>query len=206
MRSSLAEFMASHPKITIDLDVGSTDEIVARIVEERAHIGLVFQPPQDERLCSHHSHPQPILAIVPASHALARIDRPLGLADLLPYPGATLHRDYGVRQHIEAAEVSEGVRLNTQLTTSSFNAIAHFAAAGLGYVLTTGAALPARWRSSELVALPMKNPLLHQGRAHVVTRHGRWLSPAAAELLRRIVADMGRAPRSRDPVAQTAGA
>jgi DNA-binding transcriptional LysR family regulator len=206
MRRSLREFMASHPKITIDLDVGSTDEIVARIVEERAHIGLVFQPPQDERLRSHHSHPQPILAVVPASHPLARIDRPLALADLLPYPGATLHRGYGVRQHIEAAEVSEGVRLNTQLTTSSFNAVAHFAAAGLGYVLTTGAALPVRLRSSELAALPMKNPLLHQGRVHVVTRHGRWLSPAAAELLRRIVADMDRFTASRQDATQAARA
>jgi hypothetical protein len=38
----------------------------------------------------------------------------------------------------------------------------------------------------------MKNPLLSQGRSHIVSRHGRMLSPAASELLRRIVADMRR--------------
>lgn len=43
MRHSLRDFMTSHPKITIDLDVASTDEIVQRVVEERAHVGLLFQ-------------------------------------------------------------------------------------------------------------------------------------------------------------------
>jgi hypothetical protein len=52
----------------------------------------------------------------------------------------------------------------------------------------------------------MKNPLLHQGRVHVVTRHGRWLSPAAAELLRRIVADMDRFTASRQDATQAARA
>lgn len=198
MRNSLRSFMASHPKITVDLDVGSTDEIVKRIVEERAHIGLLFQPPRDGRLRSHHSHPQPIETIVLASHPLARIGRPLELADLLPYPGATLHRSYGVRQHVEAAEVSEGVRLNTLLTTTSFNALGHFVAAGLGYALTTRTSLPAPLDAGDLVALPMRNPLLHQGRTHVVSRQGRMLSPAAVDLLRRIVCDIERSAKRSD--------
>ncbi len=190
MRHSLRDFMQAHPKITVDLDVGSTDEIVRRIVDERAHIGLLFQPPKDERLRSHHSHPQPILAMVLASHPLTKLGRPLRLTDLQPYAGATLHRDFGVRQHIEAAEVSEGVRLNTLLTTTSFTALGRFAAAGLGYALGTRVALTPRTDNATLVELPMKNPLLSQGCSHIVSRHGRMLSPAAAELLRRIVQDM----------------
>lgn len=190
MRHSLRDFMATHPKITIDLDVASTDEIVRRIVEERAHIGMLFQPPKDERLRSHYSHSQPIQAMVMASHPLAALGRPLKLADLLPYPGATLHRNFGVRQHIEAAEISEGVRLPATLTTTSFNALGHFVSAGLGYTLGTRISLTPSADHPALVELPMKNPLLSQGRSHIVSRHGRMLSPAAAELLRRIVADM----------------
>jgi DNA-binding transcriptional LysR family regulator len=194
IRHSLRSFMASHPKITVDLDVGSTDEIVKRIGEERAHIGMLFQPPKDERLRSHYSHPEPIQTLVLASHPLTRLGWPLRLTDLLPYPGATLHRSFGVRQHIEAAEISEGVRLNTLLTTTSFTAIGHFAAAGLGYALapriSPRISPPAHLGMSELVALPMMNPLLNQGRAHVVSRHGRVLSPAAIELLRQIVCDL----------------
>ncbi len=189
MRNSLRTFMRAHPKITIALDVGSSDEIVKRIVDERAHIGMLFQPPKDERLRSHHSHPQPIETLVLKTHPLALLDRPLKLADLTPYPGATLHRSFGVRQHIEAAEISEGVRLNALLTTSSFSALGHFVAAGLGYALSTRLSLPAHLDTSEISALPMKNPLLYQGRTHIISRHGRVLAPAATELLRQIVSD-----------------
>ena len=189
MRNSLRTFMQSHPRITIALDVGSSDEIVKRIVDERAHVGMLFQPPKDERLRSHHSHPQPIQTLVLATHPLTRLGRPLKLEDLQPYSGATLHRGFGVRQHIEAAEISEGVRLNALLTTSSFSALGHFVAAGLGYALSTRLSLPAHLDTAEISALPMKNPLLHQGRTHVISRHGRVLSPAAMELLRQIVSD-----------------
>jgi DNA-binding transcriptional LysR family regulator len=191
MRHSLQDFMRAHPQITIALEVGSSDEIVRRVVDERAHIGMLFQPPKDERLRSHLSLPQPIQALVPASHPLAAIGRPLRLADLLPHAGATLKSSFGVRQHIEAAEIGEGVRLRNLLTTSSFSALGYFVNAGLGYALSTRMSLPPHLESSAVVALPMRNPLLHQGRTHVVSRHGRMLTPAATQLLRRIVTDMG---------------
>lgn len=192
MRHSLRDFMAAHPRITVTLDVASTDEIVRRIVEESAHIGLLFHPPDDDRLRSHQAQSQPILALVPATHPLTRLGRPLRLTDLQPYPGATLHRSFGVRQHIDAAEVGEGVRLNALLTTTSFNALRLFVKAGLGYALGPRLTSPAPVDSKEPVELPMHNPLLSQGRSHVVTRHGRMLSPSVAELLRRIVVEMGR--------------
>jgi DNA-binding transcriptional LysR family regulator len=171
MRHSLQAFMREHPAITVSLEVGSSDEIVRRVIDERAHIGLLFQPPRDERLRSH---------------------RPLKLADLLPYPGATLQRSFGVRQHIEAAEIGEGVRLPTLLTTSSFSALGYFVVAGLGYALSTRMSLPPHLDTAAVVELPMRNPLLHQGRSHVISRHGRMLAPAATELLRLVVDDMAR--------------
>ena len=192
MRGSLRNFMTEHAGITVDLSVGSTDEIVRLVIEERAHIGLVFQPPRDERLRTHHAYAQPIMAQVLASHPLARLGRPLMLADLLPYAGAALHRSFGVRQHVEAAELSEGVRLNNRLITSSFGAIAHFVLSGLGYTLSIQAALSA-WLNQSLVrSLPMHNPLLSQGRIHVISRHGHLLPQAAATLLQKIVADISR--------------
>jgi DNA-binding transcriptional LysR family regulator len=190
MHHSLRRFMAAHPGITIDLAVGSTDDIVRDVLEERAYIGLVFQPPRDERLRSHRCLPMPIRALVLETHPLARLGRPLALSDLLPYPGATLHRSFGVRQHVEAAELSEGVRLNNTLTTTSFNAVSHFVAAGLGYTLGTQVSLSAGLDASRVVALPMKNPLLSQGRIEVISRHGHMLPKAAATLLQEIVADI----------------
>ena len=192
MRDSLPGFMRAHPGVTVDLEVGSTDEIVQRIVQERAHIGMLFQPPRDERLRSHHSHSQPIEAHVLATHPLAALNRPLMLADLAPYPGAMLHRSFGVRQHVEAAALGEGVRLNAVLTTTSFNATGRFVLAGLGYALTSRMSFPPQPGVKRVLALPMRNRLLSQGRVHVVSRQGRLLPPAATALLQRVVADFER--------------
>lgn len=160
---------------------------------ERAHIGLVFQPPRDDRLRTHHACAQPIMAQVHASHPLTRLGRPLMLADLLPYPGASLHASFGVRQYVEAAELDEGVRLRNTLITSSFGALAHFVASGLGYTLGLQVALPAWLDRSQVQSLPMQSPLLSQGRIHVISRHGHMLPRAAATLLHRIVTDISRA-------------
>jgi DNA-binding transcriptional LysR family regulator len=189
MQECLCRFMKAHPRITIGLDIGSTDEIVQRILDERAHIGILFRPPQDERLQSHHSHSHPIRAWLLRSHPLAQLGRPLRLADLAPYPGASVHRSFGIRQHIEAAEISEGARLNFSFTAASFDAISHFVSAGLGYALASHLVMtPAN--AARVIALPMKNALLYRGRTHVISRKGRNLPPAAANLLQVIVTDM----------------
>ena len=192
MQHSLREFMLAHPSITVDLAVGGTDEIVRRVVEERAHVGVLFQPPRDDRLRSHHSHLHPIVTYVLASHPLAPSRSPLQLADLRPYSGATLHRAFGVRQHVEAAEISENVRLNALFTTSSFHAVEEFVLAGLGYALLARLGALRTRGGAHVVELPMASPLLSQGRVHVVSRHGRVLSAAAAALLRRVVDDIAR--------------
>ncbi len=193
MRGSLNSFMKEYAGITVDLSVASTDEIVRLVIEERAHIGLVFQPPRDERLRTHHACAQPIMAQVPASHPLTELGRPLMMADLLPYAGAALQRSFGVRQYVEAAELSEGVRLRNALITSSFSAVAHFVASGLGYTLGLQVALPAWLDRSRVRSLPMQSPLLSQGRIHVISRHGHMLPKAAATLLQRIVTDISQA-------------
>ena len=189
MNKSICGFMRSHPKITMSLDIGSTDEIVQSVVEERAHIGVLFNPPKDDRLRSHHSYSQPIQALVLRSHPLVKLRRPLKLEDLMPYSGAALHSSFGVRQHVQAAEISEGIRLNIAFTTASFDALGHFVIAGLGYVLVSGLAL-ARADAAKLVKLPMNNVMLNRGRTHVISRHGRLLPPAAAELLKIIIASL----------------
>jgi len=109
---------------------------------------------------------------------------------------------------------SEGVRLPSLLTTTSFGALGHFVSAGLGYTLGTRISLTPNSDHPELIELPMKNPLLSQGRSHIVSRHGRLLSPAAAELLRCVVRDMKRyadtgpakAPKTRQPAPRTRAA
>ncbi|CAB3869374.1 LysR family transcriptional regulator [Achromobacter anxifer] len=187
----LPGYWRSHPEVTLDIDVARTSEIVQRIVDDRAYIGLVFQPPNDARLRTHYSRPEPIRAIVREDHPLTLLRRPLLLTDLADYPGASMQEGFGVRQHIQAAEISEQVRLRNVLTTSSFKALWQFAAAGIGYALTPPIAVTADMRAQRLASLPLANPILNQGSLHVLSRAGRHVSPAARELLDHIVRGIG---------------
>ncbi|MGV2979403.1 LysR family transcriptional regulator [Camelimonas sp. ID_303_24] len=189
MRGSLRRFMQQHPQISISLNIGGTDEIVRDVIDERAHIGLMFHPPKDGRLRSHHAFSNPIQTMTLRSHPLASLNRPLRLADLAPWPGAMLHPSFGLRQHIQAAEVSEGVRLNVAFTTASFEALGQFVLGGHGYSLASRLSMSPGDRE-RVAFLPMKNALLQRGRSHVITREGRLLPPAAVALLRHIVGDM----------------
>lgn len=184
----LAPFMARYPAITMDLSEGRADDIARHVLEDRAHVGiLAFHLPDDGRLRVHHSYPYPpIQALVHESHPLAQLRPPLALADLLPYRGVAMQRGFGLQQQVEAAQQAEGVRLNTAFTTSSFMAMSHFVRLGLGYVLSSRL-LTTPQQQSQVVKLPLKNPILSQGQVYVISRQGRVLSPAVTILLRDIV-------------------
>lgn len=194
----ITSFLKEHPQVTLMLNVASTSDSVDHILEDKSAIGVVFQPPRDVRLHSHHSIASaPIQAIVHRSHALAQRKLPLQLSDLLEYSGAAMLDSFGVRQHVKAAEISEQVQLRNVLTTSSFKVLWQFADAGLGYALTTAsAAFAARIHMPDVVALPMANPILNRGTTHVLTRVGRHLSPAVHALLEHLV--KGISAPSRD--------
>ncbi len=181
----IAEYVRGHPQVTLTLNVASTADSITLLLEDKVEIGLVFQPSHDVRLRSHHSMVSaPIQTIVHRSHPLAAIDRPLQLSDLLDYPGAAMLDTFGVRQHVQAAEISEQVQLRNVLTTSSFKVLWQFANAGLGYALTTASApFASRIHMPDVAVLPMANPILNRGSIHVMTRVGRHLSPAVHSLL-----------------------
>lgn len=187
MEPVLRDFLTGHPDVTYHVRVAGTEESVRCIVEDMAHIGLVFQPPNDARLRSHYSRLSPIRVFVRNDHPLAQHKGPLALAALAPHAGATLVESFGVRKHVQAAELDEHITLKPMLVTNSFKVLWEFAALGLGYIMTPRSVALKGAQFADLVALPLANPILNNSRIHVVTRAGRALSPVANKLLRRVV-------------------
>lgn len=183
----LRDFLVAHPGVTYNIRVAGTEETVRCIVEDMAHIGLVFQPPNDARLRSHYSRLSPIRVHVRKDHPLARRRKALSLADLAPHQGAALVESFGVRKHVQAAELDEQVTLKPTLVTNSFKVLWEFAALGLGYIMTPRSIPLQGAQFTDLVSLPLANPILNHSRIHVVTRSGRPLSPVAGRLLRHVV-------------------
>lgn len=179
----LQEFCLAHPGLTLSVDVMATDGIIRAITEDEAQIGLVFNPPFDERLNTSARIIRSICAIVPAGHQLARLGREPGLGELLPYPLASLSSSFGVQQLIEEATQKERVHLRSSIRTNSFTLLCRFVVAGLGIALMPAFVAAKELEEGLVEAVPLANEILKAAEIHIVTRHGRQLPPSALRLL-----------------------
>ena len=195
----LRDFPVAHPGVTYNIRVAGTEETVRCIVEDMAHIGL-FQPPNDARLRSHYSRLSPIRVHVRKDHPLARRRKALSLSDAA-HQGAALVESFGVRKHVQAAELDEQVTLKPMLVTNSFKVLWEFAALGLGYIMTPRS-IPlqgAQFRTLPLTIEPQPDPCGHRAPA----RGGRWRAGyvwlAGSCVLRFGRIDLSPARRGRAP-------
>lgn len=197
MGEPLQAFWRRHPGLTVALNLGGTNDVLRMVEEDRAHIGLVYIPPVQTAIRSHAAVRQPLCAIVAPGHPLAGPIHPPTLKQIAAYPVALMHSAFGTRQIVHMAEQMDKVRLTVKLTTNSMSVIKHFALAGLGVSLLPAFAVSREIHDGELLAIPIDQPLLAKAEAHVVTRLGRQLSPAANRLLMQLLATM-KALRCRE--------
>lgn len=190
MAGPLNQFWARHPDLTMTFDLAATDDVVRAVAEDRAHIGLVYNPGSDPRIRTAVSIPQPICLIARADHPLARAGGPVRLRDLVEAPLGLMYPIHGTRQVVAMAEADEKLRLKPKLTTSSISVLRHFVRQGLGLTLLPAFSLTADLADGSLVALPVDNALLASADAQVITRLGRELPQAASHLLRFLIARM----------------
>jgi DNA-binding transcriptional LysR family regulator len=199
----LSVFWKRHPKLTVSLNVAGTNEIIRRVEEDGAQMGLVYNPPSVPRIQSWAAARHPLCAIMSPHHPLAKRRRPK-LVDLRSYPVAQMDSAYGVRQLIEIAEFTEKIRLTPTLTTNSMSILKHFAGEGLGIMMLPAFAVSGEIAAGKLVANPIDHPALVTAEAHVITRLGRRLSGAANELLR-LLTSLMQTFRKPEPSSRSRG-
>ena len=190
MGPPLRSFARAHPELRLDLQVGSTDHLVARLLDDTTHMALLYNLPPEPQLQSHNSRRHAMRIIVNPNHPLRRLGRPIALEDLRQHALGLLPGSYGVRQVLLSAEHRHRVRLVPRLTTNSSRALLRFAEEWDGVIITTEFAVAQELQEGRLVALEAGEPFLEGSEAHLVTRRGRRLSPAAQALLRHLRAQV----------------
>lgn len=191
MGKPLRSFAETHPDLQINLEVGSTDQLVGLVLDDRIQMALLYNMPPEPRLQSHAARRHPMRVVVSPSHPLLQLGRPLQLADLRSHRLGQLPSSYGVRQVLLSAEFGDGERLVPKLLTNSAAALRRFAEEWNGVVITTAFAVQQELDEGRLVLLDAAAPLLEGAEAHLVTRRGRRLSPAAQQLLRHLRTHVG---------------
>lgn len=185
----MQQFCRQFPGIRVNLDVGSTNDVIRKISNDEGEIGLVYNPPAEPKLVSRASKRQPMMAIVGPDFP-RRSHKALTVQQLATYPLAATHPSYGTRQMMEAVEYAERVRLAPIITTNSFAILKEFVKSGLGISVMPAFAVTAELQARELFAIDIAHPILENAEAHMVTRVGRKLSVAANKMLQMMTGQM----------------
>ncbi|NLC35800.1 MAG: LysR family transcriptional regulator [Alcaligenaceae bacterium] len=176
------EFHREHPGISISLEITGTTEIMRRVTEDKAEIGLVYYASADPHIVSRRAARQPMLAIIGPSNPL-RDAACTTLEELQNWPIALLKGIYGIRQIIEHAEHADRIRLHPTLTTNLISVLEHFVANDQGITLLPPFAVATAIKAGKLHAVPVQNAALQNAEVQLITRAGRHLSPAANRFL-----------------------
>lgn len=190
LAAPLKRFLAAYPSLSVTLDLAGTNEVVRRVSEDEAEIGLVYSPPTEPRIVSRAIRRQPLKAIVAPGFALLGKRRALTPRELLDFPLALTHPAYGTRQIVAAVEFAERLRYAPAVTTNSIAIVKQFVRFELGIGCLPAFAVAAELDAGELHAIDLDHPLFASAEAHLITRVGRKLSVAANRMLQMMSTQM----------------
>ena len=185
----IRNFRQQYPGVSISLEIYGTTEIMRRIREDAAEIGLVYYPPADSHITARGSASQPMQAIVHPKHPLAGAAQ-TSLQELTRWPIALLQGVYGIRQLVEAAEQTDHIRLSPALTSNLISVLISFVNTEQGITLLPRCAVVAELAQGRVCAIPVSNPAFEHAQMQLITRTGRQLSPAANRFLQYCVQGM----------------
>lgn len=186
MSEPLPEFHRLYPALTLNIQTGSTNDVIRRVEEDEAHIGLVFHPPSHPSLRSQVISTQPICAITLPDHPLAQLNRTLMLNEAIIDEIALPESYFGVRQLLAMAEFKERLRLKPQLISNSIAVLKNYVLSGMGITYLPAFVVAKEIQQGQLCAIAIDHPLLAAGEAHILTRQGRQLSAGPHRLLQHL--------------------
>ncbi|MBF9000161.1 MULTISPECIES: LysR family transcriptional regulator [Vibrio] len=177
-------FSQQYPGMNIQLSVHNGNEVIRKVTEDDAHLGLVFNPPSHPKLRSHLHCSHPLCAVVDKSHPINDESLPLKMSVLKRYPIALPDTAHGIRQIIADVENDTNITLTPNVISNSLTALHRYAAHG-GVTLIPAFIVQCQpeWRD-QFNILPVKNARLNSTQTHIVSRVGRHLGKGPTAFLK----------------------
>lgn len=182
----LRDFTERYRGICLDIEPGSTDAIIDRVVDDRAHIGLIYHERRHPQLRFQASSAQPLMAILSPAHPLAAVEVPLSPARLGDVALVSWKPGHGVRQLVDRAFRGAGGRPRSVVETGSMSVLRQAVLANMGMTFLPAFAVARELGERTLVARPVACEAFQKARAHMITRIGRSQPRAALKLLRHL--------------------
>ena len=171
-------FCARYPGVQVHLETTGADDAVARVVDDRAHIGLTLCPPAHPSIRVVHERRQPLCLIAAKGHPLAKLAGRVPLTAVAGYPVAVARVGTGLGALIQQAQVVDNTRLTAAFTANSIEALTQYVTAGLGVTFLSEFAVEHAVSAGTLIARRTTNEVFESARAQLFVRAGRRFSTA----------------------------
>jgi DNA-binding transcriptional LysR family regulator len=176
------QFQHDNPGIDISITSASTAEIVRMVLNDDAHIGLIFQSENEPKIRVRASALQPLMVICAPNHSLAARDG-VALPQLAEHTLCLPPKGFRIRQALAAAESRLNVWLQPRLTTGSIHVMREMAKKGRFVTVLPPISELAELEEGTLVARPLIDTDLEHTRIGLIHRLGRQLNGPPGRLL-----------------------
>ncbi|MFM0482808.1 LysR family transcriptional regulator [Paraburkholderia strydomiana] len=180
----LAPFCTCYPGLEVSMTMLAVDAILDEVAENRAHIGLAYNPPPHARIAYRASSAQPVVLLLRKDHPLVKRGGPARLEDLQAYPLALMPSTFGIGHVVSMAQVAANVSIRATLTTNSLSALKRFVTAENFMTLIGEFAAYRELSSDEFTTVPVAHPLFESAQARVLVKADRPLAAGPLELLK----------------------
>jgi DNA-binding transcriptional LysR family regulator len=178
----LAEFIRDYPRVTYDVVVAGTEDVIDAVLDDRADIGIAFNPQPNGAIDVVCEARHPVYAVVAKGHPL--VDRrALSLKELSLEPLGLPDRSFGIRQLLDRAAAQHGLSLKPSVTVNSIEMAKAYVRSCRGLTVLPAFAVVRECASGELVAIRIREPGLAQATVALCIHRDRRLSAAGQRLL-----------------------
>lgn len=174
----LGRFRARWPHVTVSVAVGDSRDVVERVLDHRADLGVLVHAVDDPRIHAVALGRQQLVVFAPRDHALTK-RACVRLADLEGQEFVMREEGSTTREVFEAGLRQAGVKVRIGLEMGSRESVREAVAQGLGLgVVASNAYVP----DERLVALPIEGAALHT-HPHAICLRERQAVPLVASFL-----------------------
>ncbi|MGE4337778.1 MAG: LysR family transcriptional regulator [Pigmentiphaga sp.] len=195
---AIAKLHQQHPGVGFTLEEALAEPLLAMVDQGLADFGITVKPRADARLRYTHLLDDPFGLVCRRDDPLAKLDSvSWKVFASRPFLGSSSQGSVG--PILDAVFLRQGLELAPVFKYPSIAVGGAMVAEGLGITALPKLALQLI-ASDQLAWVPLRRPLTNR-RIGIVTRIGRSLSPAAASMVRQLVAELAPPPQS-EPLAK----
>jgi len=151
----LADFLARHPDVDVDLREHPSHRIAQAVREGAADLGIVSDTVDLSNLDHAPFRPDPLVLVAPAGHPVAT-RRSVRFAETLAYDHVCLAGASALALHLEDHALRAGHRMRIRVRTGGFDALVRMVARGAGLGIVPRAA--ARGRRAGIARIALDEP------------------------------------------------